>query len=199
MFNIQRIITQLPFFFPLYLVRFSIFNIPSTLLEVVTWLLAGFFFWKNFQKIPRMIVKNRWTLLLAGFFLLAVLLTIFLKAPAELAFFDGSRERLEPTWRLALGQFKGVVLTPLVFFTLLLNLNRPNKEKIWQNFFWAAAILAAFSIGMIFFKKGLTYDFRLAGPFTSANYLALFLGPALAGLSSYIFKGKIFTKKKYLF
>jgi len=186
MFLVSRLVEFLPFFFPLYLFRFDILGIPTNLTEIIIWLVGCIFIIEiiatqrfNFFNIWKNNSKIFWPAL---FFLLAISLTIFITVPKELIFFDGIDERTIATFRIALGQWKGFVFTPLIFLFLLRQAPLQNRIRAFNNFLITAALLSIFSWGLVFFGKGFTADLRLAGPFESANYLTLFLAPALAGI-----------------
>ncbi len=85
--------------------------------------------------------------------------------------------------KVALGIWKGWIVAPLIYLTLILNFL--DKKDIKKSFHALIAAALALSIhGLYQWTTGtfITIDQRVSGPFISANYLSLFIGPALVYL-----------------
>ncbi len=156
-----------PFVFPLYLIRFQVGGIPFTLTEVFFYGLFGLWFFSGGWKRPTHAIG----------FLIGMLLVV---AGATVGLFGAPSEVAQT----ALGVWKGWVMAPALYFMTLLGTLKDHEdaEKLLRRFVLAAGLLAFVSYLLALRGSGLTYDVRLSGPFESANYLALFLAPAvLAG------------------
>ena len=170
------------FCLPLYLVRFEIFNIPTTLLEImiyalfVLWLVGGF----NFENFKRTVKENR--LLFVAIFL------IFLGASlATLHSWD---------LRLSAGIWKAWFVDPLLFFLVFISVIKSPKDL--KNGFYSL-ILSGFFVSLValvylFFGK-LDPEGRLQGFYNSPNYLAMYLAPITVVVLGF-FAQIIYTKTR---
>ena len=155
-----------PFFFPLYLLRFTVAGIPLTALEVFTYALFGVWFFEVALNQLRVNVSPRHLLyLLAAILLWAGAAIGLVKAPDI----------------VALGVFKGWIVAPILYFIVLSQTlqTRAEVRQIIRNFVGSAILLSLASFAWAYVGPGLTYDNRLAGFFESANYLSLYLTPAV--------------------
>lgn len=121
--------------------------------------IIGFF--RDFRELAG---ENKWFFLSAGLFLVAIVLSAFLN-PYETSTF---------------GRLKSFYVIPFLLALLVFIRVRTKGEWRWimQNWLWGvmAAALAALIAGL----EGLfLYDGRLAGPYQSANYLALLVAPGV--------------------
>lgn len=111
---------------PSYLVRFNIFFIPATLLEIMILLLfAAWFLRKIIIHEPKKIYFSefRWPALL---FLLSAVAAVF----------------ISPDTRAALGIFKAYFLEPLLFFFVFMNTVYSQKQV--KTFLWALGVSSLF-------------------------------------------------------
>lgn len=141
--------------------RFSILGIPTNVLELmvgilfIVWMIKG-----GFKKFRELLITN-YSLLIAVLLILigVTIATIF-------------------SWdlRTSAGIWKSWFVVPLVFFIILITTLKPKQIK---GVFWAF-ILSAFIMGVI---SLIQWNFdgmgRLRGIYTSPNYLAMYLAPAL--------------------
>ena len=98
------------FALPAYLIRFSILNIPMTVLEVMILILFAVFVVKKFRQREKIELSNyKWLILL---FLIAATIAVFV-----------STERVA-----ALGLWKAYFIEPILFFIVLIN-NLKYKYK----------------------------------------------------------------------
>ncbi len=81
----------------------------------------------------------------------------------------------------ALGVWKGWVTSPILYFGVLTQTlkSKEDVEKILRFFFYSSAVVALIAHGFGLFSDGVTIDLRLKGFYESANYLALYLVPAI--------------------
>ncbi len=180
-------LSLLPLLFPLYLVRFEIAGVPTTLLEVVVlilvaWGLTQFVRERNCFKWFKYHVKQGQKSPLWPMVLFLVAATISMNIVPEITFnIDGVEIQSE---RIAQGVWKGWIVVPAMFF-FMANAVR-GKDKWWTRSFRALVVsgfgLSLWAIYQVVSGDFITIDARASGPFESANYLALYLAPVvLAG------------------
>lgn len=156
------------FCLPLYLVRFSILNIPTNVLEIMVGIL--FIAWaikklkiKKGQTIPGLL-----KLKIEDLKLLTPIILILIGVSLTTA--------LSWDLRTSAGIWKSWFIVPLVFFVILIT---SIKSKDVKKVFWAF-VLSAFVVALI---SLIQWNFdgmgRLQGIYTSPNYLAMYLAPAL--------------------
>lgn len=152
------------FCLPLYLVRFKIFSIPTTALELliyglfVLWLIKGGY--KNLQKIIKDNKGLIWPIILI---LIGVTIsTIF-------------------SWdlRVSAGIWKAWFVDPLMFFIVFISTIKKDDLK---NVF-KALILSGFVVSIIslvyLIQGNLNFQGRLQGIYDSPNFLSMYLAPIL--------------------
>lgn len=169
------LLTLIALSLPLYLVRFQIFGVPTTLLEVLIYLVAiigGFFLIRE----KRFNFPLKWPIL----FFVAV---GFISALIDPDIFSG------------LGQWKALFFDGLLVYLLLVNFP-PKKNWLITGLILSGAVVGALAL-LDFLTGKLTLDGRVPGIYgSSPNYLALFLAP-IAVLS---FAGGIEKlKEKFIF
>jgi O-antigen ligase len=167
-----------PFVLPLYLLRFQVVGIPFTAMEVYTYALFAYFIARvglRHHQISWKKPEHYYYLLAFGIFIGATL--GIAAAPHFITLPSGEIMDAQQT---AMGIWKGWIVAPLLYFFVIAQTLRSQEEvgRLLQNLVYAAAALAltAYVAGIV--AQGFTYDFRLAGIYESANYLALFLVPA---------------------
>jgi len=143
---------------PAYLIRFSIFGIPTTLLELLIYavFLIGLINWKNRQKISAIHIWPAILMLLAG------LISVY----------------IAPDKTVALGQFKALFIDSIMVFWLVISyLKKEDFAWVFTGLVGSSLIVAGYSI----FQKivgQVTVDNRVIGIFGyTPNYPALFLAP----------------------
>jgi hypothetical protein len=164
-------ISALPFALPLYLVRFRIGPVPTTLLEV--FLLALFVLftwsrgWRGWHEGWRQLGAWRGPIL-AWF--LATLIAVFV-APDRLA---------------ALGLWRAYVLEPLLIFVVLAaSVGAEEATRLRRNLFWVVILLALWAVVEFLTGKGIPAPWdvpipegrRATGPYGFPNALGLFVAP----------------------
>lgn len=182
-FTIKAIKVLIPvttFLIPAYLIKISIFGVPTNVLEIlvlVTFISALLdrqkFSYKEFY------MQNR--AYLAGVILIFAGLIISTLINGE--------------YQTGLGIIKGWFIVPLVFFWALIE--EIKKAEELQNILkWLyLSILGVSIISLVYYLQGkLTYDGRLAAFYASPNYLAMYLAPALI-IGIYFFKSQISNLK----
>ncbi len=178
------------FLFPAYLVRFKIYQIPTTLVELLIYfefifLLLLLFLEKSersilFKKIKRVLFEDR--VFVFGLFLLVL--------GAFIATVISSNSLL------SLGLFKAYFVDTVLFLILFLySFSYKDLKKILNTFLFSSFLVAVVSL-FYFFSGNLTYDGRLEAIFNSPNFLAMSLAPAiLVACWNVLFKdGKYFEK-----
>ena len=175
-------------FLPGYLIRFSVFNLPLTLLESM--IIIVFVFWlikflnkNSFKRLWLEIKKiffnyNRWILL----FLLVSALGII----------------ISPNTREALGIWKAYFIEPAVFALVFIQVFQKDKlKKTWGKVSGALAFSGVLVAGPAIVQKftgwGITNPFwadeatrRVVSWYGFPNAIGLFLGPIIVWLSGYL-------------
>lgn len=174
---LQNLLIISPFFFPLYLIRFSVAGIPLTALEVYCYLL--FLIWGVLFLQKKVTFKKGWNWIY--FFTLLILIGATIGVVITPEIMPAPLGETVRSRRVALGIWKGWVMAPMMWFWVATqSLSKKNTaQKIIQSYIHSAGLvsLAAFLSG--FWGVGWTDDLRLSGFYESANYLALYIGPAI--------------------
>lgn len=181
-------ISILPLAFLLYMIKFQLFGIPFTVVEMMVYLSFLAYVLLSLKKLEQVekIGKKEWLwpLLL---FLLAVIFSLLI-VPENISVWG---EMVE-TRRQALGIFKGWILMPLLFFLMWYSAVRQEKKNwyLGMRLYVISALVLSFSaFYQVFTGSYIHYlEDRASGPFTNANYLSLYLGPAFVFLLIYLIK-----------
>ena len=176
---IEKLLFFSPFVFPLYLLRFELLGVPFTLPEAYCYLLFALYLyavWRG-QMSAGWGRPARWYYKMAFVILVGASLGV-LTVPH---YIDLPSGELLDAQRVALGVWKGWLLAPMLYFYVLTQqLSRADQvKKLLQAFVYSGALVALASYAYGMFSEGMTYDFRLSGFYESANYLSLYLVPAL--------------------
>lgn len=176
---VQKLIYLSPFFFPLYLLRFQVYGIPFTVLEIFIYLL--FILW--FLGLVYHHIDFSWQKPLRGYWITAFILLLgatmgVLTAPHYISLPSGE---ILDAQRVALGVWKGWVVAPMLYFAVLTQIIRSASDlkKLLRFFVYSSALVALSAYVFGIFGGGITYDLRLSGFFESANYLSLYLVPPI--------------------
>jgi len=193
-------VSILPLFFPLYLVRFSVGGVPTTLLEVLValTLMVGVIFFvrprslkEAFFNLKKQGLKSMfWPILL---FVGAAIFSTFI-VPKTTVAIDGT---IVGSQLVAFGVLKGWILMPIFYFAMIRFVPWTGKDK--KRMLVALALsgfgLSLWAIYQMVTGSFTTWDGRASGPFESANYLALYLGPILVMCAGHIVQIFCSTKK----
>jgi len=168
------------FCLPLYLVRFSILGIPTTVLEVliyvlfILWLIKGF----KFGEIKKLLFTH---------YPLFIAILLILIGVSTATFYS---------WNLgtSLGIWKAWFIDPILFFIVFISTIK-KPEQIARVFYCLICSgLMVSIISLIYLIQGkLDGQGRLQGFYNSPNYLAMYLAPVLI-----IGLGMLFLEKDYL-
>jgi len=186
-YRLEWAVLLLAFALPSYLLRFSIFGFPSTILELMLLISFAVFFVRDF--------KNRGGNLKSYFNKTQVkpypfrieIIIFLLVAFLSLAVAGFSND--------ALGIFKAYFLEAILFFILLFNVFRTDEARV--KIYWALAasalIISIFAFyqkitGQFFPTEFLANQRRVTSFFPYPNALGLYLGPIVLILSGFIFK-----------
>jgi len=187
-----------PFFFPLYLIHFEVVGIPFTLLEFFCYI---FFIVYLFAVLTKK-VKLRWQKPARWYYLAAFVLLVgatlgVITVPHFIPLPSGE---ILDSQRVALGVWKGWLVAPLLYFFTFTQVidNGMKLKNVLLGYICSAALVVLVSYGYGMFAEGFTYDFRLSGFFESANYLSLYLGPALLLGVYYLLQGRLLSRREYL-
>ena len=170
-FNI--LIEWFPIFLPMYLVRFTIGPFPTTLLEIIFWiLLIGVTYTQGVKIWHTGFIKSQPWLPAIGIWILASSIAIFI-APNHIA---------------ALGLWRAYILEPILFFILLNGLQDEKlSQKLIRSFIIAGCGIFIWTAIQYFFGIGIPHPWdtsfftrRATGPFPYPNAVALFCTPIAA-------------------
>ncbi len=167
------VVVLMPLFFPLYLVKFSIHGVPFTLVE---WFMYVTFFVhilkkfylsrKHHEDFFNLRIPRIW--MPVSLLIFAVLISVF-AVPADV-------DRRE-----VFGILKGWFITPILYFYLIIHV-LPGSKSVRRCLEWytiSAFLLSIWGIIQYVSHATITPDGRVSGPFASANYLALYIMPAI--------------------
>jgi len=170
------------FCLPLYLVRFTILNIPTNILEIM----VGIFFiiWvinkiKNQKSDLKIKIKN-------------LKIDLNLLIPIALILIGVTITTIY-SWdlRISAGIWKSWFIIPIIFFIIFITTinNLEQVKKVFYSFILSGVVVSL--ISLIYLIQGnLADQSRLQGIFTSPNYLAMYLAPALILSIGLFFKDK---------
>jgi O-antigen ligase len=154
---------------PSYLIRFSIFGVPTTLLEILIYIVAIItllqFLISNFKfsnKFPNPKTKNLIYIPVVLFIIAGIISVI-----------------IAPDKKEALGIFKAYIFDPIIFFLVILSNVRKKEDFNWiiKALIVSGGLVAIQAIWQKI-TGNVTIDGRVVGIFGySPNYLALFLSP----------------------
>ena len=153
-------------FIPLYLLRFSVLSIPTTLLEMLIYI--AFLVWLYLIFIKK--AKFEWNVLKP--YLLPIILIFIGLLVGSLV----SSDKL-----LSIGIIKGWFVDPLLLFVMLVSSLHQvvHVKKAITALMLSGAMLSFIAIYQVISNNFITIDQRASALFSSANYLALYLVPII--------------------
>ena len=176
MTKIQKIKNFLPiaiiFLLPIYMLRFTVFGIPTTALEILIYVTFAITIFRPYTTSEVRRRRNTTSEVIAFPFLFSAIIGII----------------ISPDKITAFGQFKGFIFDPLLYIYILYA-NGFLADKAKQQKLFNAYILSAMLISLhaIYQKiSGITtIDNRVLGifalePYASPNFLAYYIAPACA-------------------
>ncbi len=196
-------LVYLPLIFPLYLVKLDIAGVPINVLELAILILFVFFLVAELGELWRGSIgargdrrlwmkgiwaKHKWFWLGTGAFLLISLLAVWI-VPRETMLIDG--QTLYESRKVAWGIFKGWIVLPYLYFTMMWFGFRRQSELYTSLYAYIFSVLplALWAFYQYFTGQFITADSRASGPFVNANYLAMYLVPAVTALWVLIVRG----------
>lgn len=146
-------------------------GVPVTLAELILAALAVLFVFQGYR-----FKSYEWRLWPVLLFVLAAGISVWI-TPETRTLLDGTEvgSRMQ-----ALGILKGWVLAPLVFFVMVRSVFRDKASMVpftLRALLFSGIILSLMALNQELTGNFLTPDGRASGPFESANYLSLYLGP----------------------
>ena len=152
------------FLLPFYLIRLQIGGIPTTFLELGIYLVFLIYLWRCYQKKA----VWRWN----GYYTLAM---VFLGLVLMNVLFV-SDDKIN-----SLGLWKGWFFDPMILMLVVANSlkNMRQLELLRQGFVFLLGLLGGVAFIQLIFGVTYTPDGRVSAFFSSANYLAMLLWPAL--------------------
>lgn len=184
--NLRLAVLFLPLFFPAYLLKFDVGGVPFPLVEVfiyaaaLAWVIrAGVDLFKKKISLKDLFApfRDRFWIAVAGIVLAALISTLI--TPQSVVLMDGNTVFYGR--KIALGILKSWIVAPVLMLSLFAWVMKTGEDmKIALNgYAVSAVILAAWGVFQVLTGQYATPDARASGPFNSANYLALYITPAL--------------------
>ncbi len=182
------------FCLPLYLVGFKIFGIPTTVLEILIYVLFVILLFNKFIRNTKYEIRAIKPLFVPIILILlgVSLVTVF-----------------SSDLRTSAGIWKAWFVDPILFFIVLVSVikNSEQVKKVLFSLFLSATVVSVISLVYLISGK-LDPVGRLQGFYNSPNYLAMYLAPALIiGVGYYVFTflaspseeiKKLITRKKII-
>lgn len=181
----------LPLFLPTYLVQISVFGVPFTLLEIFVWVTFAVWVMRWLASREEIhFVPRRLLLLLGGFLVVGTI--GLLAAPSDVTMIDGT---IFPSSRVALGIWKGWVIVGVLAGFLSGSFLRDPASRLRAISAWLGGglFVSLWALAQVWSGVFLTPDGRASGPFTSANYLSLYIGPMVVAACGLAFES---TRRK---
>jgi len=168
----SRFVALFPLLFPLYLFRGLFLGVPITFPELTLGFLALYFLFEH-EPFRWHEWKKAWPVAL---FLLAAGIGMAV-VPSHATLVDGTEF---PSQVKALGILKGWILAPVLYFVMARSVFREKTSLIpvaLRAMLVSGVLLSLLALQQVWTGHFLTPDGRASGPFESANYLALYVGP----------------------
>ncbi len=154
---------------PSYLIRFSIFSIPTTFLEIM--ILALFALWLFKSQPWKRLKKKNWLIRYKKYPYRFEIILILLIAWLSLLLVNFNLS--------ALGIFKAYFLEPIIVYILIINISKGSTKKIvWP------LVISAFYLSLIALWQQISaidplFSSEISSVFNYPNALGLFLGPII--------------------
>jgi O-antigen ligase len=190
--NLRTSILLLPLFFPLYLIRFDIFGVPIYFVEGLILISAIPLFIGKFtghyelddRSLPgkiiytfKLLVAPKKQPIIDFFKSYSLPVVLFLIAcSVSVLTTQGDTSALH-----SLGILKSWVIIPIIYFYIFISAARYKRDinLAMYSYLASAVFLSIWGLFQAVTKQYVTIDDRVSGPFESANYLAIYLAPAL--------------------
>lgn len=206
----KKLLYLLPLIFPLYLAKFELRGIPFNVLEatvvilflgqMIWWLRQGIKMWRVEGKfgVGQWWFRNRTFLWWSLVYLIISAIAVWIVPETQLLT-DGNT--VYEGRKVALGIFKGWIIIPYLYFVMLWFNTREKKDLFTSlyAYIWSALPLVIWAFYQYITGDFITMDGRASGPFVNANYLAMYLAPAVCALWIMIVRGIILGFKLYRF
>lgn len=153
---------------PAYLLRANFFGIPTTLLELMLFVVVAVWLIQNRRRLPALFtLEKKWAIAVALLVLSATVSAII--APDTFA---------------ALGIWKAYFIEPILFFYVLIDLLRQEQmttDRLWSGLLAGGALVAVVALIQWISGAGIPIPWdierRVTGVFDYPNALGLYLGP----------------------
>jgi O-antigen ligase len=160
--NLENFIYLTIISLPLYLIRFSIFGLPTNVFEIMA-LGAIIMFFRSSRSLKNELRAYHKYFIPIGLIVGGLMLSIL---------FNGS-------YRIGLGIIKGWFVIPMLFaFVAATRLQKEKRKIIFSAIYISAFLVACVALGYLLLGE-ITFDGRLQAIFNSPNYLAMYLSPAI--------------------
>jgi O-antigen ligase len=154
---------------PSYLIRFEIFSVPSTFLEMMILILFTIWFIKN--KPWKRLKKKNWLVRYKKYPYRLEIILILIIAWLSLLLVNFNLS--------ALGIFKAYFLEPIMIYILIINISKGSLKKIIWPLLISAFYLSLTAIWQQLSSSNALFDVEISSVFHYPNALGLFLGPII--------------------
>ncbi len=154
---------------PSYLVRFQIFSIPSTYLEMLILILFGIWFFKS--KPWKRLKRKNWLVRYRKYPYRFEIVLILIIAWLSLLLVNFNIS--------ALGIFKAYFLEPIMVYILIINISKGSLKKIIWPLLISAFYLSLIAIWQQLSSAQPIFSSEISSVFSYPNALGLFLGPII--------------------
>lgn len=187
--NLKLGIFWIVFTLPAYLIRFSVFGFPTTILEVSILLLFLVFLIKNIKSIKKISITHYPLLITLFLFLTAATISIF----------------VSPDLRVAAGVWKAYFIEPFLFLIVFVSvIKKDDIKNIFKYLSVSVFLLSIFALYQKFTGAFIFNEFwaaeatrRVTSIFPYPNALALFLAPIIILLIGFLVQ-QIKNKKLFI-
>lgn len=196
---VRKLVFISPFLFAAYFFQFQVAGIPFTVLELFVYVLFGLWIVELIRDRKIISWDKRTRLYWYAAFGILVGATIgVLSAPDFISLPSGEILNAK---RATLGVWKGWLVAPMLYFAVITQVIRSESQatKLLRMFVYSAGFVSLLAHGWAIFADGLTIDFRLSGFYESANYLALYVVPALLLNLYFVMQRPKKPTRQYLF
>ncbi|MEK7452793.1 MAG: O-antigen ligase family protein [Patescibacteria group bacterium] len=183
---IYFLLLMIVFIFQTYLLRFEIFNIPTTFIELCIYFTLSLYIILIFidnkkeklGKIREIFYQNKPLFFGISIFIIGAFVSSMFSSDTRISF----------------GIFKAYFIDPLLLFIIFISIVSENRIKYFiLSFVFSGIFISIISIVYLLLGK-VTYDNRLESFFNSPNFLAMTLAPVILAIISILLNSKKYKR-----
>jgi len=180
-FSLKSFVYLIIVLLPAYLIKISIWNIPTNFLEIlIVVLFLGWIWKKEYRRNLLEILRNNKKYIICT---LLILLGLLIST------------KVGGNYKVSLGIIKGWFVFPIIFMALSSSiLKKEDKKSTFLALFVSAFLASLISLAYYFLGR-ITFDGRLQAFSNSPNYLAMYLAPGI--LIGYFWAEEKISRRKF--